>query len=90
MAGNQLCEVRCIARSRQSFQSRSRPLGAEEEEAVVAVLRSGWVTQGEQVAAFERGIRRNIAAWVMRWRYRTARSPCIWRCMPMVSAPATR
>ena len=33
----------------------SRPfLGAEEEAAVVAALRSGWVTQGPRVAEFER------------------------------------
>ena len=33
----------------------SRPyFGADEEAAVVAALRSGWVTQGPRVAEFER------------------------------------
>ena len=33
----------------------SRPhFGVEEEAAVVAALRSGWVTQGPRVAEFER------------------------------------
>jgi perosamine synthetase len=39
----------------------SRPyLGVEEEEAVVAALRSGWVTQGPRVAEFERAFAANL------------------------------
>lgn len=36
-------------------------LGPEEEEAVLAVLRSGWLTQGEKVATFERAFARTHA-----------------------------
>ena len=40
---------------RRAFVPFSRPsLDAEEEQAVIAVLRSGWLTTGEVTAAFER------------------------------------
>ncbi len=37
-----------------SFQSRSRSLGQEEVSAAGRAILSGWVTQGPEVAAFER------------------------------------
>jgi len=41
----------------------ARPvLGPEEQEAVVQVLQSGWIMQGEQVSAFERELAQTLGA----------------------------
>ena len=41
----------------------ARPyVGLEEEEAVVQVLRSGWISQGQRVAEFEREFARYVGA----------------------------
>jgi len=45
------------------FVPLSRPsLGPEEEEAVVEILRSGWLTSGHQIAAFEQAFSEAVGA----------------------------
>lgn len=45
------------------FVPLSRPsLGPEEEEAVVEILRSGWLTSGHQIAAFEQAFSKAVGA----------------------------
>ena len=61
---------------------------AEAEAAREAVL-SGWVSQGPQVAAFEREFAALVGA-PMPVRSRTARPRFISRCWPWVSVPAMR
>src|SRR4029077_16228277 len=46
---------KCIPVARPSF-------GPDEEQAVVDVLRSGWVTQGPRVAEFERSVGEDVGA----------------------------
>jgi len=56
----------------QVFLPITRPcLSREEEEAVIEVIRSGWVSQGARVAAFEEAVASYVGA-----RYAVATSSC--------------
>jgi DegT/DnrJ/EryC1/StrS aminotransferase family len=61
-------------------------IGDAEEQAVLEVLRSGQLSLGPHVAAFERAFAERVGA-----RHACAvSSACTWRCAPSASARATR
>ncbi len=61
-----------------------------EAEAAGRVILSGWVTQGPEVAAFEREFADVTWARPTPVRCRTAPRRCTWPCWPWAWARATR
>ena len=64
-------------------------IGEAEAEAVRRPLLSGWVTQGPEVAAFEREFAR-LSGRSMPALFPAARPLCIWRCWRLGFGLATR
>ena len=64
-------------------------LGKEEEEAITAVVRTGWVSQGPRVAEFER-IVADYCGVQEAWPCRVVRLPCTCRCSSSGSLPETK
>ena len=69
----------------------ARPwMDEQEAEAARRAILSGWVTQGPEVAAFEREFAARRRRYRTRAPSRAARPRCTWRCWPSASDRATR
>ena len=70
------------AREREPIPLARPVLGEAEERAVVEVLRSGQLSLGPRVPAFEQRVRRARRRAATRARSAAARPACTWRCAP--------